>query len=53
MDTERKRRHLKVVYELDLVSPTSPITLLDQADLDHAVLSEAVLPGIDLHGVST
>jgi PAS domain-containing protein len=51
MSSERKRRPLKAVYELDLVSRANPIISLDQADLDHAVLSEAVLPGIDLHGV--
>jgi len=51
MGSERKRRPLKAVYELDLVSRASPILSLDQADLDRAVLSEAVLPGIDLHGV--
>ena len=51
MGSERKRRSLKAVYELNLVSRTSSILSLDQADLDRAVLSEAVLPGIDLHGV--
>jgi hypothetical protein len=51
MSSERKRRPLKAVYELDLVSRASPIVSLEQADLDRAVLSEAVLPGIDLHGV--
>jgi hypothetical protein len=51
MDSERKRRPLKAVYELDLVSRASPILSLDQADLDRAVLPETVLPGIDMHGV--
>jgi hypothetical protein len=51
MDSERKRRPLKAVYELGLVMRNSPILSLDQADLDRADLSEAVLPGIDLRGV--
>jgi uncharacterized protein YjbI with pentapeptide repeats len=51
MGSERKRRPLKAVYELDLISRANPIFSLDQADLDRAVLSEAVLPGIDLRGV--
>ncbi|MGH3145658.1 MAG: pentapeptide repeat-containing protein [Rubrobacter sp.] len=51
MNRDRKRRPLKAVYELDLVSRARPILSLDQADLDRAVLSEAVLPGIDLRGV--
>lgn len=51
MDSERKRRPLKAVYELGLVRRDHPLLSLDQADLDGAVLSEAVLPGIDLRGV--
>jgi uncharacterized protein YjbI with pentapeptide repeats len=51
MDSERKRRPLKAVYELDLLNRANSILSLDQADLDRAVLSEAVLLGIDMHGV--
>jgi len=51
MDSERKRRPLKAVHELGLVRLVNPILPLDQANLDRAALSEAVLPGIDLRGV--
>jgi uncharacterized protein YjbI with pentapeptide repeats len=50
MDSERKRRPLKAVYELDLVSRANPILSLDQADLDRAVLSEADLSRANLSG---
>ena len=51
MDSERKRRPLKAVYELDLLDRANSILSLDQADLDRAVLSDAVLLGIDMHRV--
>jgi hypothetical protein len=51
MDSERKRRPLKAMHGLGLVRRINPILSLDQADLDHALLSEAVLPSIDLRGL--
>jgi uncharacterized protein YjbI with pentapeptide repeats len=50
LDRDRKRRPLRVIYELDLISKDNPIISLENAGLDTADLSEIALHDACLRG---